>query len=162
MPSGKFTEKFTMRLSLLNPEHVKIMGILRSLNRNVYKSQNQFIIEACLYYIDHYGAENLKEQEEKDEQDSDYVSRYEMEILEQRIREEAKKEAREEANKSVMTMIGSLVAGMQGNLNVPTAQKKYDPQDDDYDELTESDGNADDEVVAAYAEKWMMDSIGST
>jgi hypothetical protein len=27
-----------------------------------------------LYYIDHYGAENLKEQEEKDEQDSDYVS----------------------------------------------------------------------------------------
>jgi hypothetical protein len=113
-----------------------------------------------LYYIDHYGAENLKEQEEKDEQDSDYVSRYELEILEQRIREEAKKEAREEANKSVMTMIGSLVAGMQGNLNVSTAQKKYDPQDDDYDELTESDGNADDEVVAAYAEKWMMDSIG--
>jgi hypothetical protein len=51
---------------------------------------------------------------------------------------------------------------MQGNLNVSTAQKKYDPQDDDYDELTESDGNADDEVVAAYAEKWMMDSIGST
>jgi hypothetical protein len=37
-----------------------------------------------LYYIDHYGAENLKEQEEKDEQDSDYVSRYELEALEQR------------------------------------------------------------------------------
>jgi predicted small lipoprotein YifL len=113
-----------------------------------------------LYYIDHYGAENLKEQEEKDEQDPDYVSRYELEALEQRIREEAKKEAREEANKSVMTMIGSLVAGMQGNLNVPTAQKKYDPQDDDDEDQTEND--EDDEVVAAYAEKWMMDSIGST
>jgi predicted small lipoprotein YifL len=113
-----------------------------------------------LYYIDHYGAENLKEQEEKDEQDSDYVSRYEMEILEQRIREEAKKEAREEANKSVMTMIGSLVAGMQGNLNIPTAQKQYEPHDDDHAEQTEKD--EDDEVVAAYAEKWMMDSIGST
>jgi hypothetical protein len=158
MPSGKFTEKFTMRLSLLNSDHVKIIGILRSLNRNAYKSQNQFLIEACLYYIDHYGAENLKEQEEKDEQDSDYVSRYEMEILEQRIREEAKKEAREEANKSVMTMIGSLVAGMQGNLNIPTAQKKYNPQDDE--DQTEND--EDDEVVAAYAEKWMMDSIGRT
>jgi hypothetical protein len=156
MPSGRHTEKFTMRLSLLNSEHVKIIGILRSLNRNVYKSQNQFIIEACLYYIDHYGAENLKEQ---DEQDSDYVSRYEMEILEQRIREEAKKEAREEANKSVMTMIGSLVAGMQGNLNIPTAQKQYEPHDDDHAEQTEKD--EDDEVVAAYAEKWMMDSIGS-
>jgi hypothetical protein len=87
MPSGKFTEKFTMRLSLLNPEHVKIMGILRSLNKNIFKSQNQFIIEACLYYIDHYGAENLKQQDEKDEQDPDYVSRYELEALEQRIRE---------------------------------------------------------------------------
>ncbi len=110
-----------------------------------------------MYYIDHYGAENLKEQEEKDEQDSDYVSRYELEALEQRIREEAKKEAREEANKSVMTMIGSLVAGMQGNLNVPTAQKQYEPHDDVNAEQTEN--NADDEVVAAYAEKWMMDSI---
>jgi hypothetical protein len=134
------------------------MGILRSLNRNVYKSQNQFIIEACLYYIDHYGAENLKEQEDKEEQDSDYVSRYE---LEQKIREEAKKEAKEEANKAVMTMLGSLVAGMQGNPNIPTAQKKYGAQGDGYDELIESDGDEDDEVVAAYAEKWMMDSIGS-
>jgi hypothetical protein len=51
---------------------VKIIGILRSLNRNIFKSQNQFIIEACLYYIDDYGTENLKEQEEKDEQDDDY------------------------------------------------------------------------------------------
>jgi predicted small lipoprotein YifL len=94
-------------------------------------------------------------QEEKDEQDSDYVSRYEMEILEQRIREEA----REEANKSVMTMLGSLVAGMQGNLNIPTAQKQYEPHDDVNSEQTEND--EDDEVVAAYAEKWMMDSIGN-
>jgi hypothetical protein len=113
-----------------------------------------------LYYIDHYGAENLKEQEEKDEQDSDYVFRYELEALEQRIREDAKKEAREEANKSVMTMLGSLVAGMQGNLNVPTAQKKYNPQDDGDEDQTEN--GEEDEVVAAYAEKWMMDSIGST
>jgi hypothetical protein len=57
-------------------------------------------------------------------------------------------------------MLGSLVAGMQGNLNVPTAQKKYNLQDDDDEDQTEND--EDDEVVAAYAEKWMMDSIGST
>ena len=159
MPSGRNTEKFTMRLSLLNSDHLKIIGILRGLNRNIFKSQNQFMIEACLYYIDHYGAENLKEQEEKDEQDSNLVSRHDLELLEQKIREEAKKEAREEANKSVMTMVGSLVAGMQGNLNIPAAQKGYAPQGDGYDELTESDAEEDDEVVAAYAAKWMMDSM---
>jgi hypothetical protein len=38
-----------------------------------------------------------------------------------------------------MTMIGSLVAGMQGNLNVPTAQKKYNPQDDDDEDQTASE-----------------------
>jgi hypothetical protein len=57
-------------------------------------------------------------------------------------------------------MIGNLVTGRQGNLNVPTARKKYDPQDDDDEDQTEN--GEEDEVVAAYAEKWMMDSIGST
>lgn len=40
-----------LRLSMNNPEHMKIHNILMDLNKDIYKSQNQFIVEALLFYI---------------------------------------------------------------------------------------------------------------
>lgn len=40
-----------LRLSMNNPEHMKIHNILMDLNKDIYKSKNQFIIEALLFYI---------------------------------------------------------------------------------------------------------------
>ena len=45
----------TFRLNLLNPQHAKINEVIKGLNPKIYKSKNQFLIEACEFYIDHYG-----------------------------------------------------------------------------------------------------------
>lgn len=49
----------TFRLNLLNPQHAKINEVIKGLNPNIYKSKNQFLIEACEFYIDHYGDKDL-------------------------------------------------------------------------------------------------------
>lgn len=40
-----------LRLSRNNPEHMKIHDVLMDLNQDIYKSKNQFIVEALLFYI---------------------------------------------------------------------------------------------------------------
>ena len=37
----------TFRLNLLNPQHAKINEVIKGLNPKIYKSKNQFLIEAC-------------------------------------------------------------------------------------------------------------------
>lgn len=41
-----------LRLSANNPEHMKVHNALMDLNKEIYKSKNQFIFEALLFYID--------------------------------------------------------------------------------------------------------------
>lgn len=50
----------TFRLNLLNPQHAKINEVIKGLNPKIYKSKNQFLIEACEFYIDHYGEQLFK------------------------------------------------------------------------------------------------------
>lgn len=40
-----------LRLSMNNPEHMKIHNVLMDLNKDIYKSKNQFIVEALIFYI---------------------------------------------------------------------------------------------------------------
>ena len=49
----------TFRLNLLNPQHAKINEVIKGLNPKIYKSKNQFLIEACEFYIDHYGEDDI-------------------------------------------------------------------------------------------------------
>ena len=51
----------TFRLNMDNPQHVKINEVIKRLNPKIYKSKNQFLIEAALFYIEHYGEEDLAE-----------------------------------------------------------------------------------------------------
>ena len=44
----------TFRLNLLNPQHAKINEVIKGLNPKIYKSKNQFLIEACEFYIKAY------------------------------------------------------------------------------------------------------------
>lgn len=55
----------TFRLNLLNPQHAKINEVIKGLNPKIYKSKNQFLIEACEFYIDHYGEDDIPSKEEK-------------------------------------------------------------------------------------------------
>ena len=54
----------TFRLNLLNPQHAKINEVIKGLNPKIYKSKNQFLIEACEFYIDHYGEDDIPSKEE--------------------------------------------------------------------------------------------------
>lgn len=50
---------FTGRLNMLNPDHVAINKVLSELDMGIFKSKNQFFIDAATYYIENYGRETL-------------------------------------------------------------------------------------------------------
>lgn len=148
------TVKFTVRLNMLNPAHVAINKVLNELNMDIFKSKNQFFIDAATYYIENYGQETLTQQRKEPE----FVSIEDMDAIEQRIRQAAKEEARQEANKEVMTMVGSLLAAIQAgggtmpvinpdNVAVGAGTKSVsDEESEDYEE---------DEALVQNALGWM-------
>lgn len=150
------TVKFTVRLNMLNPAHVAINKVLNELNLDIFKSKNQFFIDAATYYIENYGKEELTQPKKK--KTPQYVSTEDMDAIEQRIRQAAKEEARQEANKEVMTMIGSLLAAIQAgggtmpvinpdNVAVGAGTKSVsDEESEDYEE---------DEALVQNALGWM-------
>lgn len=150
------TVKFTVRLNMLNPAHVAINKVLNELNLDIFKSKNQFFIDAATYYIENYGQEELTQPKKK--KTPQYVSTEDMDAIEQRIRQTAKEEARQEANKEVMTMVGSLLAAIQAgggtmpvinpdNVVVGAGTKRIsDEESEDYEE---------DEALVQNALGWM-------
>ena len=47
--------KTTIRLNMHNPDHVLINNVIQNLDPKIFKSKNQFILDACKFYIDNYG-----------------------------------------------------------------------------------------------------------
>ena len=70
---------------MLNPVHVNINKVLSELD--IFKSKNQFFIDAATYYIEHFGREVLTEPKEKKE--PQFISTEEMSVIEERIRIES-------------------------------------------------------------------------
>lgn len=96
----------SLRLNMDIPQHVEVNQVLQKLNKKVYKSKNQFMVEAIEFYVKNYGRETFVEVEDKD---SGFVTREEMEQRETELRESMMKEAREE----IMRSLGGMMAGMQ-------------------------------------------------
>ena len=69
----------TLRLNMNNQQHVKINQILCSIDKDVCKSKNQFIIAAIEFYIEYYGKDVLV----REEQDIKYVPADEIESRKQ-------------------------------------------------------------------------------
>ena len=143
------TVKFTLRLNMLNPAHVNINKVLSELDMDIFKSKNQFFIDAATYYIEHFGREALTEP--KDKKESQFISTEEMAVIEERIRQEAREEARQEANKEVMSMVGSMLAAMQAN----KGEISIIQQQADTDDNADSDAVVYDDVIAQRALNWM-------
>lgn len=118
------TVKFTVRLNMLNPAHVTINKVLNELNLDIFKSKNQFFIDAATYYIENYGQEELTQPKKK--KTPQYASTEDMDAIELRIRQAAKEEARQEANKEVMTMVGSMLAAIQAGGGTMQVMNKTD------------------------------------
>ena len=50
--------KTTIRLNMHNPDHVLINNVIQNLDPKIFKSKNQFILDACKFYIDNYGRQD--------------------------------------------------------------------------------------------------------
>ena len=135
-PEGK------IKKSDVNPAHVNINKVLSELDMDIFKSKNQFFIDAATYYIEHFGREVLTEPKEKKE--LQFISTEEMAVIEERIRQEAREEARQEANKEVMSMVGSMLAAMQANKGAISIIQQQADTDDNAD----SDDDFYDDVIA--------------
>lgn len=74
--------QYTMRLNLNNPEHLEVHDVLQGLNREVHKSQNNFIINALLSNIRSSSDEELLTDAAITEQRKGrYVTRRELDEL---------------------------------------------------------------------------------
>ena len=138
-PEGK------IKKSDVNPAHVNINKVLSELDMDIFKSKNQFFIDAATYYIEHFGREVLTEPKEKKE--PQFISTEEMAVIEERIRQEAREEARQEANKEVMSMVGSMLAAMQANKGAISIIQQQADTDDNAD----SEDDFYDDVIAQSA-----------
>ena len=103
----------TFRLNLLNPQHAKINEVIKGLNPKIYKSKNQFLIEACEFYIDHYGEDDIPSKEEK--RYEQFVTRDEIE----KIKKEIEYSAMSEANAIVDTMSATIMKQRNPGLTDP-------------------------------------------
>lgn len=140
---NSYEVKSSFRLNMLNPQHVKINHVIQNLNPDIYKSKNQFLIEACQFYIDHYGEEDLMEKTDKNR--DPYLSREDL----AEIREELIEAAVMEARKEVMKLLGGMILGMNG-----TPQPVKAPVVKDEVPETEMDV-MEDADVAGFAMGWM-------
>ena len=69
--------KMTLRLNMEEPKQAEIYQILTNLDKYIYKSQNQFLVDALEFYIEHSGKDMLTQQEQAEQQR--YITAEELE-----------------------------------------------------------------------------------
>lgn len=121
-----------------NTTHVKINNVLKNLNPKIYKSRNQFLIDAAVFFIEHYGDESFMER--KEDEEIHFVTQDELEVIKKEMIQNAMTEARRE----VIRLLGGVIAGaknanQEANNNITSSVPLQQ----------------DDEVISDYALKCM-------
>lgn len=137
--------KMTLRLNMEEPKQAEIYQILTSLDKYIYKSQNQFLVNALEFYIEHSGKDMLTQQEQAEQQR--YITAEELEQIKKELRGELLEEARNE----LLKLLGQYAAGAQ---NPMTGQIKALAGQTDEMEL-ENDTEEENSVVGNLACRWM-------
>ena len=138
----EYEVKTSVRLNMNNPQHVKINNVLQNLDTNIFKSKNQFIIDACQFYIDHYGEEQFMEKKERKRES--FISVEDIDEIKAELIEVAMNEARKE----VIKLLGGVISGMnvgQSVIRPSTYNKDEEPTEDVMDDAD----------VAGLAMRWM-------
>lgn len=137
--------KMTLRLNMEEPKQAEIYQILTSLDKYIYKSQNQFLVDALEFYIEHSGKDMLIQQEQAEQQR--YITAEELEQIKKELRGELLEETRNE----LLKLLGQYAAGAQ---NPMTGQIKALTGQTDEMEL-ENDTEEENSVVGNLACRWM-------
>jgi len=135
--------KTTIRLNMHNPDHVLINNVIQNLDPKIFKSKNQFILDACKFYIDNYGSETFIAKK-KEKERAEFIRSEDIEEIKTEMIEAAISEARKE----VIRLLGVVISGM----NVPQSTVRAVAEVPE-EEL--SDDVMDDEDVAGLAMGWM-------
>ena len=110
--------KTTIRLNMHNPDHVLINNVIQNLDPKIFKSKNQFILDACKFYIDNYGSETFIAKK-KDNERAEYIRSEDIEDIKAEVIEAAINEARKE----VIKLLGGVISGM--NVGQPVIMQQF-------------------------------------
>ena len=135
--------KTTIRLNMHNPDHVLINNVIQNLDPKIFKSKNQFILDACKFYIDNYGSETFIAKK-KDNERAEYIRSADIEDIKTEVIEAAINEARKE----VIRLLGGVISGMNVGQPVIMQAANSDAQEPTEDVMDDAD-------VAGLAMGWM-------
>ena len=135
--------KTTIRMNMNNPDHVLINNVIQNLDPKIFKSKNQFILEACKFYIDNYGKDTFIAKK-KEKERAEYIRSEDIEDIKAEVIEAATSEARKE----VIRLLGGVISGMNVAQPIvrPVIEEKGEEPDNDV---------MNDEDVAGLAMGWM-------
>ena len=135
--------KTTIRLNMHNPDHVLINNVIQNLDPKIFKSKNQFILDACKFYIDNYGSETFIAKK-KDNERAEYIRSEDIEDIKAEVIEAAINEARKE----VIRLLGGVISGMNVGQPVIMQAANSEAQEPEEDVMDDAD-------VAGLAMGWM-------
>ena len=135
--------KTTIRLNMHNPDHVLINNVIQNLDPKIFKSKNQFILDACKFYIDNYGSETFIARK-KDNERAEYIRSADIEDIKAEVIEAATNEARKE----VIKLLGVVISGMNIGQPVIMQVANSEAQEPTEDVMDDAD-------VAGLAMGWM-------
>lgn len=135
--------KTTIRLNMHNPDHVLINNVIQNLDPKIFKSKNQFILDACKFYIDNYGSETFIAKK-KDNERAEYIRSEDIDDIKEEVIEAATNEARKE----VIRLLGGVISGM--NVGQPVIMQAANSE-----ALEPTEDVMDDADVAGLAMGWM-------
>ena len=135
--------KTTIRLNMHNPDHVLINNVIQNLDPKIFKSKNQFILDACKFYIDNYGSETFIAKK-KDNERAEYIRSADIEDIKAEVIEAATNEARKE----VIKLLGGVISGMNIGQPVIMQVANSEAQEPTEDVMDDAD-------VAGLAMGWM-------
>ena len=134
--------KTTIRLNMHNPDHVLINNVIQNLDPKIFKSKNQFILDACKFYIDNYGSETFIAKK-KDNERAEYIRSADIEDIKAEVIEAAINEARKE----VIRLLGGVISGMNVGQPVIMQAANSEAQEPTEDVMDDAD-------VAGLAMRW--------
>ena len=135
--------KTTIRLNMHNPDHVLINNVIQNLDPKIFKSKNQFILDACKFYIDNYGSETFIAKK-KDNERAEYILSEDIDDIKEEVIEAATNEARKE----VIRLLGGVISGMNVGQPVIMQAANSEAQEPTEDVMDDAD-------VAGLAMRWM-------
>mgnify|MGYP003549827303 CR=1 FL=1 len=103
----EYEVKTSVRLNMSNPQHVKINDVIQNLDPKIFKSKNQFIIDAIQFYVDNYGKETFVIKK-KEKERAEYIRSEDIDDIKEEVIEAATNEARKE----VIRLLGGVISGM--------------------------------------------------